>query len=241
VFIFDTTRCRASARAWSLTWCAVASIATALIATATFAAPGAIARSTPVAHIAVIPRSTPVAHIAVTHHSLSHQNLKAHAASGCANANTPAVAASNNEMRNAVVCLVNQQRAGRHLPRLHANPRLDRSAQGWTNAMVARSAFTHGSDFSARITAVGFVWSAAAENIATGYPTPRAVVNGWMASTGHCANILSPTYLDVGTGLSRHPVRGFASGEATWTQDFGLPMGHHASSGNFSAANHCPY
>jgi uncharacterized protein YkwD len=206
-----------------------------------FTSPAAIARSTPVAHIAIIPRVTRIAHIAVTHHSLRHRNLKAHAASGCADARTPAVAASDKQMRNAVVCLVNQQRAKHHLPQLHANPRLDRSAQGWTNAMVARSAFTHGSDFSARITAVGFVWSAAAENIATGYPTPRAVVDGWMASTGHCQNILSPTYLDVGTGLSRHPVLGFASGEATWTQDFGLPMGHHAPSGNSAAAARCPY
>jgi uncharacterized protein YkwD len=107
--------------------------------------------------------------------------------------------------------------------------------------MVARRAFTHGVDFSARITAVGFDWSAAAENIATGYPTPLAVVNGWMRSLGHCQNILSPMYLDVGTGLSRHPVRGFASGEATWTQDFGLPMGRRSPSGNFGPASGCPY
>ncbi len=107
--------------------------------------------------------------------------------------------------------------------------------------MVARRAFTHGADFSARITAVGFDWSAAAENIATGYPTPLAVVNGWIHSLGHCQNILSPMYLDVGTGISRHPVRGFASGAATWTQDFGLPVGRHAPSGNFGPASHCPY
>ena len=50
--------------------------------------------------------------------------------------------------------------------------------------MVARRAFTHGADFSARITAVGFDWSAAAENIATGYPTPLAVVNGTRVSGG---------------------------------------------------------
>jgi uncharacterized protein YkwD len=206
-----------------------------------FSAPAAIAGTNPVAHIAIIPRVTRIAHVAVTHHSRRHRKSRAHVASGCANARTPAVAASDTEMRNAVVCLINEQRAKRHLPPLRASPRLDRSAQEWTNAMVARRAFTHGSDFSARITAVGFVWSAAAENIATGYPTPRAVVDGWMASTGHCENILGPMYADVGTGLSRHPVRGFASGEATWTQDFGLPMGHHAPSGNTGPASHCPY
>jgi uncharacterized protein YkwD len=216
-------------------------MATAFIAIAMFTAPSASASTNPTAHIAIIPRVTRIAHVAASHHSRGHRNLTATAAGGCANARTPAVAASDKAMRDAVVCLVNEERAKRHLPRLHANPRLDRSAQGWTNAMVAHSAFTHGTNFSARITAVGFVWSAAAENIATGYPTPRAVVNGWMASTGHCENILSPMYLNVGTGISRHPVRGFASGEATWTQDFGLPMGHHAPSGNTGPASHCPY
>jgi uncharacterized protein YkwD len=216
-------------------------MAAAFVATAMIAAPAAIARPIPVAHVAIIPRMTHTTHVAVSHHSVSHRNLRAHAAGGCANARTPAIAASSKQMRDAVVCLINQQRAGHHLPRLHANARLDRSAQRWTDAMVARSAFTHGADFSARITAVGFVWSAAGENIATGYPTPSAVVNGWMKSTDHCKNILSPRYLSVGTGLSRHPVRGFASGEATWTQDFGLPMGHHAPSGNFVPANRCPY
>jgi uncharacterized protein YkwD len=215
------------------------------------AAPAASASSNPIAHIAIIPRVTRVAHTAVTHHRSSkahhrrakahHRRAKAHKASSCPGAHTPAIAASDKLLRKAVVCLINVQRANHHLPRLHGNPRLDRSAQRWTNAMVARRDFTHGSNFSARITAVGFVWSAAAENIATGYPTAAAVVRGWMGSTGHCQNILGPMYLDVGTGISRHPVRGYASGAATWTQDFGLPMGHGRPSGNFGPASGCPY
>ena len=46
--------------------------------------------------------------------------------------------------------------------------------------------------------------------------------------------------LDVGTGLSKSPVRGFGS-RGTWTQDFGLPMNRHAPSGNWGPANGCPY
>jgi uncharacterized protein YkwD len=198
------------------------------------AAPAASAQQGPRAHIAIIPR---VHALATTARSRGHRT----AVGRCANARTPAIAATNAELKTAVVCLINQQRARHHLPRLHDSSRLDRSAQGWTNAMVARRAFTHGTDFSARITAVGFAWSAAAENIATGFPTPLAVVNGWIRSLGHCQNILSPMYLDVGTGLSRHPVRGFASREATWTQDFGLPRGRRPPSGNFGPASGCPY
>jgi len=165
----------------------------------------------------------------------------AHAAQGCANADTPAVDASRNAMRAAVTCLVNQQRVSRHLPALREASRLDRSAQAWTDGMIRSGAFWHGSDFATRITDAGYSWSAAGENIATGYATPRAVVSAWMASTGHCQNILDPSFSNVGTGIGRHPVGASSSGGAAWTQDFGLPMGQPAPSTNFGPAHGCPY
>jgi uncharacterized protein YkwD len=107
--------------------------------------------------------------------------------------------------------------------------------------MVSARVFTHGSNFARRITAAGYIWSAAGENIATGFPTPRAVLSGWMRSTGHCENILSPSFRDLGIGVVARPVRGYASGPATWTQDFGLPRGAHAPSHNLGPARGCPY
>jgi uncharacterized protein YkwD len=159
----------------------------------------------------------------------------------CANANTRVGRAPRAALKAAVVCLINKQRRAHGLPRLRTSRRLDRSAQGWTNVMVADGDFTHGADFSARISAVGFIGSSVGENIATGFPTPRDVVSAWMGSTGHCQNILSPSYADVGTGIMAEPVLGFATGPATWTQDFGLPIGHHAPSGNTAPAAGCPY
>jgi uncharacterized protein YkwD len=158
----------------------------------------------------------------------------------CAHAQTRISAASRPAMQAAVVCLINGQRTGRHLPRLHENARLNRSAQGWTNEMVRARAFSHGSNFSARISAVGFNWSMVGENIAAGYDTPASVVHAWMASPDHCRNILSPSFLDVGTGVSQGSVAG-AGSPGTWTQDFGLPMGAHQPSGNTGPANGCPY
>jgi uncharacterized protein YkwD len=77
------------------------------------------------------------------------------------------------------------------------------------------------------------------ENIATGYGTPRQVVAGWMASGGHCRNILSGQYTDVGTGVSAAPVSSYyASG--TWTQDFGRPAGTQAPAGDAVATAVCP-
>jgi uncharacterized protein YkwD len=165
----------------------------------------------------------------------------ASAHAGCMGANTPIRAASRDSLQSAVVCLINQQRSARGLAALNASSRLDRSAQGWTNVMVSRGVFSHGTDFSARITAAGFDWSNAGENIATGYGTPATVVSAWMASTGHCQNILSPVYTEVGTGVRDLPIAGSSSAGGTWTQDFGLLMSQHAPSGNYGPADGCPY
>jgi uncharacterized protein YkwD len=186
---------------------------TSLLAAATFGATAAAKMHGPRAHIATPHRA-------------------------CANQNVAAVAASTRAMRGAGVCLINQERIDHGLPVLRASKLLDSSAQGWTNRMVATGDFTHGSDFSARISAVGFAWSAAGENIASGFATPRAVVQAWMASTGHCQNILNPTYSRVGTGVNPHSVGGFGGG-ATWAQDFALPRGQRAPSSDWGPADHC--
>jgi uncharacterized protein YkwD len=166
---------------------------------------------------------------------------RARAASGCANANANVAHASAQALRAAVVCLINQQRATRHLPPLHGSRLLDRSAQGWTNAMVSSDVFSHGTNFASRISAAGYDWRAAGENIATGFQTPAGVVRAWMASTGHCQNILNPTYGNVGTGVTRRPVNGWASGAGTWTQDFALSMFKSPPSSNWGPADGCPY
>lgn len=71
-------------------------------------------------------------------------------------------------------------------------------------------------DLGKRLTNAGYKnWTMAAENIAYGYPTPRAVVRGWMASDDHRDNILNCRLRHIGVGLVR------ADGAAWWTQDFG--------------------
>lgn len=159
----------------------------------------------------------------------------------CADAHAPIAAARRAQLQRAVVCLINAQRRERGLPGLREDPRLNRSAQGWTNVMVSHRDFTHGADFGSRITAVGFHWSSVGENIATGFRTPTSVVTAWMASTGHCQNILNPSYRYVGTGVSGDSIGGFSTQGGTWTQDFGLIMGQHPASGNWGPADGCPY
>jgi uncharacterized protein YkwD len=175
---------------------------------------------------------------AVAHHRHRHRG---HVAGLCLNADASAVSASRQTMRVAVVCLVNEQRAAHGLPPLRASAQLTRSAQSWSDEMVASGTFSHASDFARRISNDGYNWAAVGENIATGFSTPRAVVTAWLADAGHCQNILNPLYRDLGVGINRHPVAGAATGPATWTQDFGLRLFQPPAASDWRPANGCPY
>ena len=83
--------------------------------------------------------------------------------------------------------------------------------------MAANNYFEH-RDFAARISAQGYAWSAAGENIAKGQRDPAAVMSSWMASPGHRANILNCGYKHLGVGLAVD-----SDGSKLWTQDFGTP------------------
>lgn len=159
----------------------------------------------------------------------------------CTNADALASSASVAAMDAAVSCLINQQRVAHGLFALSVSSRLTSSAQSWNSGMVASGDFTHGSNFAGRISAVGYDWQTAGENIATGFGTPRSVVTAWMASPDHCQNILNPSFRNMGTAETAASVGSWASGPATWTQDFGLLMTQTPLSGNHGPQNGCPY
>jgi uncharacterized protein YkwD len=173
-------------------------------------------------------------------HARRHSNARAHAAPTCVNAHARLGRVPPADTDAAVVCLLNVQRAQYGLPAVRANRRLDHSAQRWTNIMVRDRAFSHGADFAARISAVGFNWSHVGENIADGFSTPSGVVHAWMRSTGHCQNILNPMFRDVGSGFDPGTAM---SGDrhGTWTLDLALGWTQRAHSRNFGPAEGCPY
>ncbi|MGH2910239.1 MAG: CAP domain-containing protein, partial [Solirubrobacteraceae bacterium] len=144
-------------------------------------------------------------------------------------------------IERATICLLNHERTERGLPRLRRSRLLIRSAQRWTNTMVRDRAFSHGADFSARISAVGFDWSRAGENIADGYRTASGAVTAWMRSLGHCQNILTPNFRDVGAGFDRGSATGGHTLRGTWTLDFALGMHQRSLSENWKPAEGCPY
>lgn len=102
---------------------------------------------------------------------------------------------------------------------LQRNVLLERAARGHSLDMAEQDYFSHesldGRTFVDRIAAEGYVGSPIGENIATGYPTVEAVMNGWMNSPGHCLNIMDPTFRAIGVGYASGP------GGVRWTQNFG--------------------
>ncbi|MFI9808634.1 sigma-70 family RNA polymerase sigma factor [Streptomyces sp. NPDC052301] len=121
-----------------------------------------------------------------------------------------------------VVALVNKERAAAGCGPLTEDPQLEKAAQGHSDDMAARHFFDHtnpdGADPGQRITAAGYRWSTEGENIAQGQQTADSVMQAWMNSPGHRANILNCSFKDIGVGVHQGP------GGPWWTQDFGAEL-----------------
>lgn len=96
-----------------------------------------------------------------------------------------------------IVALANDARAQNGLGGLVRNGSLDSVALNWANQMAANGSISHNPNYSSQIPGG---WRAAAENVAQGYGSGAGFHNGWMASSGHRANILG-NYTDIGTAL----------------------------------------
>ena len=154
----------------------------------------------------------------------------AQAATACPGANDQVTARSIPEARATVRCLLNEERAQQGVRKLRNHTLLRVAATRHSNDMVARTYFDHdgpaGSTLVSRVTRVGYVnprvgWTVG-ENIGWGsgeLSTPKAMVQAWMESPGHKANLLNPSFKDVGIGIALGSPRG--GDGVTYTTDFG--------------------
>ena len=103
------------------------------------------------------------------------------------------------------VSLMNAHRASVGCEPLAWNPGVAAVAQAHSEDMVARAYFAHdnpdGESPFDRLQAAGISYQGAAENIAYGYPTGAAVLEGWLDSPGHRANIENCGLSEHGVGL----------------------------------------
>ena len=151
---------------------------------------------------------------------------------GCGGQYAPVVNAANEQ---EVVDRVNSIRAANSLPPLKRVGLLDEAARYHATDMAQDNYFYHDSydrsggvlvqvcTWSARITTYYPNWRSLAENIAAGYGTPASVMDGWMNSSGHRANILSTSNWEIGVGY----YAGSGAYYSYWVQDFGRRQGSY--------------
>jgi uncharacterized protein YkwD len=136
--------------------------------------------------------------------------------------------------RSAVLCLINRRRENHGLPRFKRHKRLQQAAQRHSERMEGGNCLAHQcygeASLDARVRDVGYLvgslesWMLA-ENVAWGLKhrgTPRAIVDAWMQSAAHRANILHGSFHDVGVGFADGtPSNAHANG-GVYTVDFGV-------------------
>jgi len=124
---------------------------------------------------------------------------------------------TNKSYTQQVVDLVNAERAKEGLAPLTIDPNVEKAATVRANEI--QSNFDHtrpnGSSFSTALKEQGVNYRGAGENIAWGQKTPQDVVNAWMNSAGHRANIMNKSYTHIGVGNTQNN-----SGTQYWVQLF---------------------
>jgi uncharacterized protein YkwD len=130
-----------------------------------------------------------------------------------------------------VLALVNAARADRRrcglkrfeaAPPLAASRALQAAAAAHAEDMARRGVMDHaggdGSTPAVRATRAGYAWRTVGENVATGQSTPEQVVEEWLDSPRHCANIMDADFTEMGVAVASN-----ASG-VYWAQVFGAPQ-----------------
>lgn len=144
---------------------------------------------------------------------------------------SPPVAAQAEDVQARLLALVNEARAR---PRrcgnesfaaarpVRLNATLQRIALAHASDMARHNYFSHsgrdGSQVADRASRAGYRWRSIGENIAAGQMNADAVVQGWVESPGHCANLMAPVYTDMGAAFA---VNERSKGGIYWVQMFG--------------------
>lgn len=102
-------------------------------------------------------------------------------------------------------------------PPLRWSPKLAQAARAHARDMNRHNYFSHqgrnGSSISDRVEDTGYRWQAVGENIAWNYSGVSAVVQGWRESPGHCRNMMSSSFTEMGAAIEG----------VYYVQDFGRP------------------
>ena len=119
-----------------------------------------------------------------------------------------------------IILITNAERAKKGLSPVRANPQLMEAAQKYAELMASKNKLSHtiDGDVGGRVNATGYRWRACGENIAWNYRDAATVMDGWMNSSGHRRNILTPVFAEIGVGIARN-----SRGEIYHCQVFATP------------------
>lgn len=126
------------------------------------------------------------------------------------------------ELMASVIKATNQERTRVGVGTLTENDRLVLVAQAMAEDLAKHKRLSHtdsrGKALTDRVNEFEYAWSAIGENVAYGYTTPEAVVQGWIKSPGHYENLIGKDFTQIGVGVSVA-----ANGRVYWAQVFGRP------------------
>jgi uncharacterized protein YkwD len=158
-------------------------------------------------------------------------------ASSCAGTQTGAAGLSQEALEDAIVCLINEERARAGVRPVRANGTLRQAAAAHSQDMVSNGYFEHtslsGRTFMDRITSAGYTrgtrrWLVG-ENLVWGSgdrSSPQAMVDGWMGSPAHRANLLRGRFREVGVAAVRGtPFDASDHGGVTVSSEYGFRAG----------------
>ena len=160
----------------------------------------------------------------------SHEPATPSPASRTTGRTTPAASsgalskATSSSFADELLLRTNAERRTAKLAPLTRSINLARAAEMQAGQMARANLLEHDiptaahPTLGARLAAVQYPIRAAGENIGEGYREPAAAVTGWMASSGHRANILSPSYTEIGAAVAQS-----STGTLYWVQVFGRP------------------
>jgi uncharacterized protein YkwD len=146
---------------------------------------------------------------------------------------TAANTCSLSNFQTDLMALINQARASNQTCGITSFPAT--AALAWNSKLFDASAahsadmannnyFSHtsldGRTFDQRISAAGYGWSRLGENIAAGQSSAASVMAGWMASPGHCSNIMGANFTEVGVACV---INNSSTYHTYWTMDLGKP------------------
>ncbi len=120
------------------------------------------------------------------------------------------------------VQMVNNERAAVGIAPVASHPALQKAAELHSTDQAKRKKMTHtgsnGSNAGRRISAQGYNWATWGENVAAGQGDCATVMDAWMNSAGHRANILNPAFVSIGMGAVKA-----TDGTIYWTMDLAAP------------------